>query len=210
MATVGKKIADFFNPNSNTDNDEGLRSLFVNELRGIYYVEKTLVDKIPALADAATTDQVRDALHEYLAETRGHVIQLEQVFQSIGVEVAEMTNHAISGLFHDANTVISHTQNGSLTRDAGLIIAIQKIEHYEISTYGSLHAVATLLGYTEAAQLIDQTLDEEKNGDHKLTQIAEAFVNERSKAEGDEHSQYRSPHRFRHINDVTAGGTLGI
>ncbi len=176
----------------------------------MYYAEKALVANMPTMADAATTDQVRMAFEQHLAETRNQVTRLEQIFRSIGAEVDDKTCHAIDGLADDANDVIDSTEKGSLTRDAGLIIAGQKVEHHEIAAYGSLHALATLLGYTEAAQLIEQSLTEEKNTDHKLTEIAESFINERSKAEGNKESNYTSPNRVRHINNVTAGGTLGV
>ena len=201
MATLGKQIADFFSPGTSSDNDEGLRGLFVNELKGIYYAEKALVDNMPDMAEAATTDQVRSAFETHLAETRNQVTRLEQVFQSIGVEPDEMTCNAIDGLADDANVVIDNTEAGSLTRDAGLIIAAQKVEHHEIAAYGSLHTLATLLGYTEAAQLIEQSLNEEKNTDKKLTQIAESFVNERAKSEGNNDSDYSHPNRATYAND---------
>lgn len=201
MATLGKQIADFFNPGSGSSNDEGLRSLFINELKGMYYAEKALVDNMPDMANAATTDQVRNAFEQHLAETHNQVTRLEQVFSSIGADVDDMTCNAIDGLADDANVVIDNTEEGSLTRDAGLIIAGQKVEHHEIAAYGSLHALATLLGYTEAAQLIEQSLEEEKNTDRKLTQIAESFINERAKSEGNENSNYTSPNRVTYAND---------
>ncbi|MEZ0539714.1 YciE/YciF ferroxidase family protein [Fibrella arboris] len=201
MATIGKQIADFFSGGSTVDNDEGLRSLFISELRGMYYAEKALVDNMPAMADAATTDQVRQAFQLHLEETRNQVTRLERVFQSINETPDTMTCNAIDGLADDADNVISNTDSGSLTRDAGLIIAGQKVEHHEIAAYGSLHALAQLLGYTEAAQLIEQSLQEEKNTDKKLTQLAETFVNERAKAEGNNESTYSSPNRRNYYDD---------
>lgn len=201
MATIGKQIADFFSGGSTTDNDEGLRGLFVNELKGVYYAEKAAVDNMPSMADAATTDQVRQSLQLHLEETRNQVTRLERIFQSINEEPDTMTCNAIDGLADDADNVISLTESGSLTRDAALIIASQKIEHHEIAAYGSLHALAQLLGYTEAAQLIEQTLQEEKNTDKKLTQLAETFVNERAKSEGNNDSTYSSPNRRNYFDD---------
>lgn len=201
MATIGKQIADFFSGGTTTDNDEGLRGLFVNELKGVYYAEKAAVDNMPTMADAATTDQVRQALQLHLEETRNQVTRLERIFQSINEEPDTMTCNAIDGLADDADVVISNTETGSLTRDAALIIASQKIEHHEIAAYGSLHALAQLLGYSEAAQLIEQTLQEEKNTDKKLTQLAETFVNERAKSEGNNDSTYSSPNRRNYFDD---------
>ncbi|MBO0950974.1 YciE/YciF ferroxidase family protein [Fibrella forsythiae] len=201
MATIGKQIADFFSGGSTMDNDEGLRSLFISELKGIYYAEKALVDNMPGMADAATTDQVRQAFQLHLEETRNQVTRLERVFQSINEPADTMTCNAIDGLADDADNVISNTDSGSLTRDAALIIAGQKVEHHEIAAYGSLHALAQLLGYTEAAQLIEQSLQEEKNTDKKLTQLAETFVNERAKSEGNNDSAYSSPNRRNYYDD---------
>jgi ferritin-like metal-binding protein YciE len=236
MATIGKQIADFFSGGSVTDNDEGLKGLFINELKYIYYAEKALVDTIPNMADAATTDQVRMAFQQHLEETRGQVSRLERVFASVGVEPDTMTCNAIDGLADDADMVISSTEEGSLTRDAALIIAGQKVEHHEIAAYGSLHTLAQLLGYHEAAQLIEQSLQEEKNTDKKLTQLAESFVNERARSEGRDNETYSNPNRRNYFDDndsrmmsgsttsagnsgtmgypsgrdVTAGGPLGL
>ena len=212
MATIGKQIADFFSGGSTTDNDEGLRGLFVSELQGIYYAEKALVDNMPNMADAATTDEVRQAFQHHLEETRGQVTRLERIFDSIGVAADDKTCNAIDGLADDADEVISSTESGSLTRDAGLIIAAQKVEHHEIAAYGSLHALAQLLGYTEAAQLIEQSLQEEKNTDKKLTQLAESFVNERAKAEGGNNQNYQSPNRRNYYDDddTNSGRMAGV
>ena len=201
MATIGKQIADFFSGDSTTDSDEGLRGLFLNELKGIYYAEKALIDNMPNMADAATTDQVRQAFQQHLEETRNQVTRLERVFQSINETPDSMTCNAIDGLADDADNAISNTEAGTLTRDAALIIAGQKVEHHEIASYGSLHSLAQLLGYTEAAQLIEQNLQEEKNTDKKLTQLAESFVNERAKAEGRTDSTYSSPNRRNYYDD---------
>jgi ferritin-like metal-binding protein YciE len=201
MATIGKEIADFFSGGSTNDHDEGLRGLFLTELKGVYYAEKELLDNMPDMADAATTDQVRQAFQMHMEETRNQVVRLERIFQSINEEPDTMTCNAIDGLADDADMVISATESGSLTRDAALIIAAQKVEHHEIAAYGSLHSLAQLLGYTEATQLIEQTLQEEKNTDKKLTQLAETFVNERAKAEGNNDSRYSSPNRRNYFDD---------
>ena len=201
MATIGKQIADFFSTETSTANDEGLRGLFINELKGIYYAEKALVDNMPSISDAATTDQVRQAFQVHLEETRNQVTRLERIFQSINEAPETMTCNAVDGLAEDADNVIGMTESGSLTRDAALIIAGQKVKHYEIAAYGSLHSLAQLLGYTEAAQLIEQSLREEKNTDKKLTQLAETFVNERAKSEGNMDSNYSSPNRHNYYDD---------
>ncbi|CAN5374160.1 hypothetical protein BH09BAC4_BH09BAC4_15780 [soil metagenome] len=184
MASLGNQIANFFSGNDN-DTREGLHGLFVSELQGIYYAEKQAVDALGEQADAATTDEVRNAFLQHQEETRLQVSRLESVFQSVGVDADEKTCAAIDGLVDDAQQVVSDTESGSLTRDAGLIIAGQKIEHHEIAAYGSVVTLATVLGYTDAARLLQQTLDEEKNTDRKLTQLAESFINQRAASEDD-------------------------
>ena len=212
MANIGKQIADFFAGGSTTDHDEGLRGLFISELQGMYYAEKALVDNMPNMADAATTDEVRQAFQHHLEETRGQVTRLERIFDSIGVSADDKTCNAINGLADDAEAVIGSTESGSLTRDAGLIIAAQKVEHHEIAAYGSLHALAQLLGYTEATQLIEQSLQEEKNTDKKLTQLAESFVNERAKSEGNANRGYENPNRRNSFadDDTNNGRMAGV
>ncbi len=227
MATFGERIANFFNGDDN-DTREGLHGLFVNELKGIYYAEKQAVDALGEQADAATTDEVRNAFLQHQEETRGQVARLEDIFQSVGVDADEKTCAAIDGLVDDAQQVVSDTESGSLTRDAGLIIAGQKIEHHEIAAYGSAVTLARVLGYTEAAQLLHQTLEEEKNTDRKLTQLAESFVNQRAasednnlssgsdqynttvNADGTRYSDSTTTTGYRSEGQATLGGSLGI
>lgn len=182
MATIGERISNFFGGND-TETQEGLQGLFVTELKNIYYAEKQAVDALGDQADAATTDEVRNAFLQHQEESRNQVMRLEQVFQSIGVEAAEGSCAAIDGLADDADTVVSGTESGSLTRDAGLIITAQKVEHHEIASYGSAVTLARVLGHSDAARLLQQTLEEEKNTDRKLTQLAESFINDRASDE---------------------------
>jgi ferritin-like metal-binding protein YciE len=189
MASLGTQIANFFSGDDN-DTREGLQGLFVNELKGIYYAEKQAVDALGEQADAATTDEVRNAFLQHQEETRGQVARLEDVFRSVGVEADDKTCAAIDGLVDDAQMVVSTTESGSLTRDAGLIIAGQKIEHHEIAAYGSVVTLAKVLGYSDAARMLQQTLDEEKNTDVKLTQLAESFINQRAASETDSDTSY--------------------
>ncbi|QDK79392.1 ferritin-like domain-containing protein [Spirosoma sp. KCTC 42546] len=190
MATFGERIANFFG-GTDTETQEGLKGLFVNELKDIYYAEKQAVDALGEQADASTTDEVRNAFLHHQEETRNHVARLEQVFSSIGVDAEEGSCDAIDGLVDDAQRVVSNTDSGSLTRDAGLIIAGQKVEHHEIASYGSAVTLAQVLGYQQAARLLEQTLNEEKNADKKLTTLAESFVNSRASSE-DSGSSYRN------------------
>ena len=225
MATFGDRIANFFNGDDN-DTREGLHSLFVNELKGIYYAEKQAVDALGEQADAATTDEVRNAFLQHQEETRGQVARLEDIFRSVGVDADEKTCNAIDGLVDDAQQVVSDTDSGSLTRDAGLIIVGQKVEHHEIAAYGSAVTLAKVLGYNDAAQMLHQTLEEEKNTDRKLTQLAESFVNQRAASEDQNSStgsgQYNTGNAgttgyssgtttgYRSGDQATLGGSLGV
>lgn len=182
MASFTDQLAKLFGAN---ETDTSLRELFISELKGIYYAEKQITEALPDMAEAATTDVVRDAFQQHLSETENQIRRIEQIFQHLGVEADEKTCNAVDGLIDDGEVVISDTDAGTLTRDAGLIIAGQKVEHHEIAAYGSLHSLARLLGYHEAARLIEQSLEEEKNTDRKLTEIAESFINERAKMESD-------------------------
>jgi ferritin-like metal-binding protein YciE len=182
MATFGERIANFFGGDDN-DTREGLHGLFVTELKNIYYAERQAVDALGTQADAATTDEVRNAFLQHQEESRGQIMRLEQVFQSLGIDAEEGSCAAIDGLADDAETIISATESDSLTRDAALIIAAQKVEHHEIASYGSVVTLARVMGHTEAARLLQQTLEEEKNTDRKLTQLAESFINERANDE---------------------------
>ncbi|MDB5240770.1 MAG: ferritin-like protein [Spirosoma sp.] len=182
MATFGERISHFFSGNDQ-ETQEGLHGLFVTELKNIYYAEKQAVDALGMQADAATTDEVRNAFLQHQEESRGQVMRLEQVFQNLGLTPDKGSCAAIDGLADDAEMVVSNTESGSLTRDAGLIIAAQKVEHHEIASYGSAVTLAQVMGHTEVARLLEQTLEEEKNTDRKLTKLAESFINDRANDE---------------------------
>ncbi len=179
MATLTDQIKGFFNEEEQTS----LRGLFIEELQDIYWAENHLVDALPKMAEASTSSQLRQGFETHLQETKNQVERLERVFRSIGEEPESKKCQAMSGLVKEAEELISDTADGSMVRDAALIAGAQKVEHYEIATYGTLRTFAQILGYTEAAQLLQQTLDEEGATDKKLTQIAESFVNAQAKQE---------------------------
>lgn len=212
MANLADRIASFFSGNdSNTD--EGLRDLFISELKSVYYAEKRAVDALGDQADASTTNEVREAFLAHQEQSRLQVDRLEDIFRIIGIKTDNHLSDAIDGLISDSRRVITETEKGSLTRDAGLIIAAQKIEHYEIAAYGSLLTLARTLDFSQSAELIAKTLEEEKEEDRKLTILAESFVNKRSREEEDKHPG--SHHEARHKahssdSDVTLGGPLGV
>lgn len=210
MATLTDRISSFFNGNDSTT-DEGLRDLFISELKSVYYSEKRAVEALGEQADASTTNEVRSAFLSHQDQSRIQVERLEEIFRIIGMKTEERTSDAIDGLIRDARRDISDTEDDSLTRDAALIIAAQKIEHFEIAIYGSLLTLSHILDFTQSAELLKKTLEEEKETDRQLTILAESFVNSRAKAEEEQHpgSHHASRHSIQNT-DATSGGPLGV
>ena len=163
--------------------ESALNELFIDELKDIYWAEKHLTSALPKMAKASTSNELRTAIQNHLAETENHVIRLEQAFRAIGEKAVAKKCEAMAGLIKEGEEIIADTKRGSTTRDAGIISAAQKVEHYEIASYGTLKTLAGVLGYDEAAELLDATLQEEKNADNLLTQIAESGINQSAKNE---------------------------
>lgn len=157
--------------------------LFLDQLKDIYWAEKALVKALGKMQKAATSEELADAIATHQEQTREHVSRLEQVFESIGQTAKAKKCPAMEGLIAEGQEVIEDTEEDSAVRDAGLIICSQKIEHYEISSYGSLRTLANKMGHEEAVRLLEQTLNEEKETDALLTQLAESSVNEEAAAE---------------------------
>src|ERR1700749_1039716 len=172
-------------PSAKTIGNEGaeFKEFFIDELKDIYWAEKHLVKALPKMTKAATSDELRTAIQNHLSETENHVTRLEQAFESIGEKAVAKKCEAMAGLIKEGDEIVADTEKGSITRDAGIISAGQKIEHYEIASYGTLKTLASVLGYDEAAELLDATLQEEKNADNTLTQIAESSINQSAKNE---------------------------
>lgn len=171
-------------PEQTTDvQASALNELFIDELKDIYWAEKHLAKALPKMAKAATSDELRTAIQNHLAETENHIVRLDSAFESIGVKAVAVKCEAMAGLIKEGDEIVTETEKGSLTRDAGIISAAQKIEHYEIASYGTLKTLALVLGYNEAAELLDSTLQEEKNADSLLTKIAESGINQSSRSE---------------------------
>ncbi|HEX6168632.1 MAG TPA: ferritin-like domain-containing protein [Chitinophagaceae bacterium] len=160
-----------------------LEKLFTDSLKDIYWAEKQLTKTLPKMKKAATTDELKSAIEEHLAQTEGHVKRLEQVFDMCGKKVQAKKCDAMEGLIKEGESVVEETQNGSMTRDAGIIMAAQKVEHYEIATYGSLVQIAKTLGMNDAADVLHLTLNEERLADEKLTEVAEWHVNQAAEKE---------------------------
>ena len=162
---------------------DGLRELFVDSLKDIYWAEKALTKALPKMSKNATSQNLIDAINDHLAVTENQVTRLEQVFASVGEKVAAKKCDAMEGLIKEGEGVLEETEKGPV-RDAGIIAASQKIEHYEIATYGTLAAFAKTLGEDEAVELLVQTLNEEKEADLTLTEAAYNTINFDASEEG--------------------------
>lgn len=170
---------------ANGADDSLLMEFFVDSLKDIYWAEKHLTKALPKMQEKATTDELAQAFASHLQETEGHVTRLEEVFDMIGEKAATKKCEAMAGIISEAEDIISDTKKDTMTRDVGLILAGQKAEHYEIATYGGLITLAKTLGMPDIAEVMVQTLEEEKAADQKLTDIAESHVNVAASGEGD-------------------------
>ena len=166
-----------------------LEKLFTDSLKDIYWAEKHLTKTLPKMKKKATTDELKSAIEEHLAQTEEHVSRLEQVFEICGKKAQAKKCDAMEGLTKEGDSIIEETENNTMTRDAGIIMAAQKVEHYEIATYGSLVQLAKTLGKNDAAEILHQTLEEEKQADEKLTEIAEWNVNQAAAQEAGEEDE---------------------
>lgn len=165
------------------DNQSLLRKFFVEELQDIYWAEKHLAKELPKLQKAATSEELADAFGDHQAATEEHVNRLEDVFKMMGETAKAKKCEAMDGLVKEAQQVIEDTDEETATRDVALIMAAQKVEHYEIATYGSLVQLAKTIGMTDVAEILAETLMEEKETDELLTSIAESGSNEQSATE---------------------------
>jgi ferritin-like metal-binding protein YciE len=157
--------------------DNALSEFFHEELKDIYGAEQILVKTLPKMQKAATSQELAKAFAEHLEVTKQHVSRLEKVFELLGHKPESKKCEAMEGLVKEGEHIIKETEEGSATRDAALILAAQKVEHYEIATYGGLAQWAKTLGYGEVKELLGTTLSEEKETDESLTAIAEDHIN---------------------------------
>jgi ferritin-like metal-binding protein YciE len=152
-----------------------LHELFVDGLKDIYWAEKALTKALPKMIKSATAEELATALTDHLEETEAQVTRLEEVFASIEEKPVAKKCEAMEGLIKEGDEIVKETEAGAM-RDAGIIAAGQKIEHYEIATYGTLRAFAEILGHEEAVDLLQATLDEEKAADEKLTEVTSSVI----------------------------------
>jgi ferritin-like metal-binding protein YciE len=153
-----------------------LQDLLINQLEDLYDAEKRLTDALPKMAEAASSSQLRNAFASHLQETREHVARLDLAFRRLGHTPGSETCQAMKGLISEGEEAIK-AKGDPAVKDAALIAAAQRVEHYEIAGYGTTRTFAQRLGYTDVAQLLQATLDEEGNADKLLTQIAEQHIN---------------------------------
>jgi ferritin-like metal-binding protein YciE len=160
---------------------ETLRDLYLNELRDLYSAETQLLEALPKMAEAASASHLKQAFTDHLDQTEGHVSRLEEIFEALGEEPSGETCKAMQGLLAEGEDYVK-AEGDREVRDAGLIGAAQRVEHYEIAGYGTARTLATRLGETEAADKLQDTLEEESEADRKVTEIAESEVNPKAAA----------------------------
>ena len=170
---------------------ESLNELLEEELKDIYSAEKQLLKALPKMAKKATSEELVAALEEHLEVTQGHVARLEEVFEALGKPAKAKTCKAMQGLIEEATEMMEEDADDAVM-DAAIISSAQKVEHYEIASYGTVRTWARLCGEEEAADLLQETLDEEGEADQKLTELAENFVNPEAEAADDDDDEEES------------------
>jgi ferritin-like metal-binding protein YciE len=157
--------------------EPALMELFVDCIKDIYWAENHLVKSLPKMQQSANSPELSAAIGSHLEETKVHVSRLEKIFELLGEKAQAKKCDAMEGLSKEGEGIVESTEAGTATRDVGIILASQKIEHYEIATYGGIHQLALTLGLNGVAEILAQTLEEEKAADQKLTQVAENSIN---------------------------------
>lgn len=185
--TAGASSASRHSAGNAPKSDETmLGELFLDELKDIYWAEKHLTKALPKMRKAATSQELGAAFEKHLSETEGQIRRIEQVFEMMGLAAKAKKCDAMEGLVKEAQSLMEELPKGTMVRDAGLIIAAQKVEHYEIAAYGSLVQLAKTMGKNNIANLLAQTLQEEKSTDELLTQLAESGINVAAESEESE------------------------
>jgi ferritin-like metal-binding protein YciE len=161
---------------------EEFRAFFIDELKDIYGAEKQLLHALPEMSEKAFAPRLQRAIKSHFHKTEGHVKRLEHIFKLLGEDADSKTCKAMHGLLKEANDIMDDTDE-DLIRDAGIILSGQRIEHYEIATYGTLIAFAQMMKESGVATLLEETLNEEKEADQKLTDLATSFINQQAVTE---------------------------
>ena len=164
---------------------ETLHDLMVHELKDLYSAERQLVQALPKMAKGANSDRLRTAFENHLAQTEEQVVRIETILDSFGESPRGQKCAGMEGLIEEGKELLKEDADPDVL-DAGIIVAAQKVEHYEIVAYGSVCEYARMLGHTEALQLLEKTLDEEKKADQLLNQLAEGGINALAERDGNE------------------------
>ena len=159
------------------DSSPALQELFTDGIRDLYWAENHLVKNLPKMISAATSPALVSAIEAHLEETKTHVSRLEQIFELLGEKAIAKKCDAMEGITKEGEGIVEETEPGTATRDVGIILASQEVEHYEIASYGGLAQLATTLGLSDVAEILKQTLAEEKSADVKLSDVAEKEIN---------------------------------
>lgn len=171
-----------------------LNKLYIEELRDLYSAENQLLKALPKMAKGASSAELKQAFEDHLEETKGHVDRLDEIFKGLDQSPKGKTCKAMKGLVEEGSEILEEEGEESVL-DAGIIAAAQKVEHYEIASYGTVRTWATLLGEEEAAELLQQTLDEEGEADKHLNELAEEIVNPEALSESEEEEMAGSRRR---------------
>jgi len=155
---------------------DSLETLFIEELRDIYSAENQLLKALPKMAKRAKSEELKEAFEDHLEQTKEHVERLDEIFGTLDKSPKGKTCKAMKGLIEEGSEVLEEEGEDSVI-DAGIIAAAQKVEHYEIASYGTVRTWAEMLDQSDAVELLQMTLDEEGEADHKLTEIAESTIN---------------------------------
>lgn len=166
-----------FSTKTSAKAEPALQELFVDGIKDIYWAENHLVKALPKMQKAASSGELSTAIANHLEQTKEHVSRLEKIFDLLGEKAQAKKCDAMEGLSKEGEGIIESTEEGTSTRDVGIILASQKVEHYEIATYGGLAQLARTLGHTKVAEILELTLEEEKEADQKLSTIAENEIN---------------------------------
>ena len=176
---------------SSSQDSSMLQEFILDSLKDIYWAEKHLTKALPKMHMAATSSGLKAAIKDHSVQTLEHVSRLEQVFQLLGKRPQAKKCDGMEGLVKEGETAVESTRPGSMTRDVAIIMSSQKVEHYEIAGYGTLVQLATILGNSNASDILQKTLDEEKQSDQKLSAIAKESVNWEASTEQEDNPDFR-------------------
>lgn len=184
--TASKAVAKRSSNTAQKTDETMLKELFVDELKDIYWAEKHLTKALPKMRKAATSQELAGAFEDHLTVTENQIGRIEEVFEMLDMPARAKKCDAMEGLVKEAQSLMDELPKGTMVRDAGLIIAAQKVEHYEIAAYGSLVQLAKTMGHNDIADLLAQTLEEEKQADQMLTELAVSGINIAAEGESED------------------------